>query len=92
MPKLNRDPETCGRQACDTSVTDPKLAIVRIWNMPSHVDGYRDYCVDCGHRIIRYNQDARDPIQLAWSQDRNQETEPGVQPMPSHISELKHHE
>lgn len=45
---------TCNRSACkDNLVNRP---IVRIWNDPSRVNGYNDYCYACGMKILRYNQ------------------------------------
>ena len=58
MPCLNKDRHKCGRTACKRKIAqdDSKDGLVRIWNEPSYVNGFKDYCSDCGHRIIEANQ------------------------------------
>lgn len=48
-------PQThCNRSACKDNLTN--RPVVRIWNDPSRVNGYNDYCYACGMKILRYNQ------------------------------------
>lgn len=44
----------CHRSACKDDLENQP--VVRIWNDPSRVNGYNDYCYSCGMKILRYNQ------------------------------------
>lgn len=53
----------CSRSACQVSLTDE---CVRIWNNPGVDGGYRDYCHRCGWKIIQFNRESKDDIQLRY--------------------------
>lgn len=55
----------CDRTVCDEESTH------RVYNNPSTVEGYREYCEECCNGIIRYNPELKfEPIVLEKIQKR----------------------
>lgn len=61
----------CSRSACQVELKQPYY---KIYNEPSMVDGCRNYCFSCGHRIMSYNLTLPEGQRMKYEVVRNHGT------------------